>query len=75
MEEKKGGLKIHTKLPLTGFVPDLIIMSEAAKNDKDFLGQLEVEPGKIYLFDKKGMLITSSGKNGLRGGILPYMTQ
>ncbi|MEQ6118585.1 IS4 family transposase [Reichenbachiella sp. MALMAid0571] len=49
---KKGGLKIHAKLPLTGFVPDLICLSEARKNDKDFLGQLNVEPGKIYLFDK-----------------------
>lgn len=49
---KKGGLKIHTKLPLTGLVPDLVILDEAAKNDKDFLGQLEVESGKIYVFDK-----------------------
>ena len=49
---KKGGLKIHTKLPLTGLIPDLVLMSEAAKNDKDFLGQLEVESGKIYVFDK-----------------------
>ena len=48
----KGGLKVHTKLPLTGFVPDLICLGEAAKNDKDFLGQLTVEPGKIYVFDK-----------------------
>ena len=50
--KKKGGLKIHTKLPLTGLVPDLVILDEAAKNDKDFLGQLDTEPGKIYVFDK-----------------------
>lgn len=50
--KKKGGLKVHAKLPLTGFVPDLVCLSEARKNDKDFLGQLNVEPGKIYLFDK-----------------------
>lgn len=50
--KKKGGLKIHTKLPLTGLVPDLVVIEEAAKNDKDFLGQLVTESGKIYVFDK-----------------------
>ena len=50
--KKKGGLKIHAKLPLTGLVPDLIVLDEAAKNDKDYLGQLEAEPGKVYVFDK-----------------------
>ncbi|WOK07216.1 IS4 family transposase [Imperialibacter roseus] len=49
---KKGGLKIHTKLPLGGFVPDLVHISEAACNDRSFLGQLEVEKGGIYVFDK-----------------------
>jgi hypothetical protein len=37
---KKGGLKIHAKLPLGGFVPSLIHITEAACNDKYFLGQL-----------------------------------
>jgi len=50
--KKKGGLKIHTKLPLTSVVPDLIIMSSASKNDKTYLGQLETQPGQIYVFDK-----------------------
>lgn len=50
--KKKGGLKIHTKMPLTGFVPDLVHITEAACNDKSFLGQLEVEKGGIYVFDK-----------------------
>lgn len=50
--KKKGGLKIHTKLPLGGFVPDLVHISEAACNDRSFLGQLEVEKGEIYVFDK-----------------------
>lgn len=50
--KKKGGLKIHTKMPLTGFVPDLVTLSEAACNDKTFLGQLELEKGAIYIFDK-----------------------
>ena len=50
--KKKGGLKIHTKMPMTGFVPDLVHITEAACNDKSFLGQLEVEKGGIYIFDK-----------------------
>ena len=50
--KKKGGLKIHSKMPLGGFVPDLVHISEAACNDKSFLGQLEVEKGGVYVFDK-----------------------
>ena len=50
--KKKGGLKIHTKMPLSGFVPDFIDLSEAASNDKNFLGQLHPAPGTIYVFDK-----------------------
>lgn len=49
---KRGGLKIHAKLPLGGFVPALIHITEAASNDKSFLGQLEAEKGAIYVFDK-----------------------
>lgn len=50
--KKKGGLKIHAKMPLGGFVPDLVRITEAACNDRSFLGQLEVEKGGIYIFDK-----------------------
>lgn len=50
--KKKGGLKLHTKMPMMGFVPDLVTLSEAACNDKSFLGQLEVSKGAIYIFDK-----------------------
>jgi hypothetical protein len=50
--KKKVGLKIHTKMPLGGFVPDLVHITESACNDKSFLGQLEVEKGGIYVFDK-----------------------
>lgn len=50
--KKKGGLKLHTKIPLMGFVPDLVTLSEAACNDKSFLGQLQVVKGAIYIFDK-----------------------
>ncbi len=50
--KKKGGLKIHTKMPLSGFVPDFIHLTPAACNDKIFLGQLNTVPGTIYVFDK-----------------------
>ena len=50
--KKKGGIKVHTKMPLTGFVPDLVTLSQAACSDKTFLGQLKAEKGAIYIFDK-----------------------
>lgn len=50
--KKKGGLKIHTKLPMSGFVPDMVHITEAACNDRSFLGQLKSEKGTIYVFDK-----------------------
>ncbi len=50
--KKKGGLKIHAKMPLSGFVPDFIHLTPAACNDKTFLGQLTTVPGTIYVFDK-----------------------
>ncbi|MEQ6118464.1 IS4 family transposase [Reichenbachiella sp. MALMAid0571] len=50
--KKKGGLKVHAKMPLSGFAPDLISLSEAACNDKTFLGQLNPRSGTIYVFDK-----------------------
>jgi len=50
--KRKGGLKIQAQLPFSGFVPDLIVIKEAASNDKTFLGQLKPSPGTIYVFDK-----------------------
>ena len=38
---KKGGLKIHTKIPMMGFVPDLVHITEAACSDKSFLDSSE----------------------------------
>ncbi len=49
---RKGGLKIQAQMPLSGFVPDLITLGDAATNDKNFLGQLHSVPGTIYVFDK-----------------------
>ncbi len=39
-------------MPLSGFAPDFIDLTEAASNDKNFLGQLNPAPGTIYVFDK-----------------------
>lgn len=50
--KKKGGLKVHTQLPLIGFAADFIHLGEAACNDKIFLGQLNPLTGTIYVFDK-----------------------
>lgn len=49
---KKGGLKIHTKLPLGGVAPNLVHITEAACSDKVFLGQLPFQANTIYVFDK-----------------------
>ena len=49
---KKGGLKLHTKLPLGGVAPNLVHITESAANDKDFLGQLSIQTNTIYVFDK-----------------------
>jgi hypothetical protein len=50
--KKKGGMKIHANLPLGGCVPSLVSLSDAACSDKSYLGQLNPEPGTIYVYDK-----------------------
>ena len=50
--KRKGGLKVQACMPLSGFVPDLIHITAAASNDKNFLGQLNDPSGTIYVFDK-----------------------
>jgi hypothetical protein len=49
---KKGGLKIHAKLPLGGVTPNMVHITEAECNDKNFLGQLAIQFNTIYVFDK-----------------------
>ena len=71
--KKKGGPKIHTKMPLGGFVPGLVHITEAACNDKSFLGQLEVEKGNIYVFDK-GYVNYQKGEEWTNKGIY-FVTQ
>lgn len=50
--KRKGGLKVQAQMPLSGFVPDLVTITEGSCNDKNFLGQLSPSPGTIYVFDK-----------------------
>lgn len=49
---KKGGIKAQTLMPYDGLVPEYVHLGAAAKNDKDFLGQLKVKKGYTYVFDK-----------------------
>ena len=49
---KKGGVKAQTLMPYDGLVPEYVHLGAAAKNDKDFLGQLQVQKGYTYVFDK-----------------------
>ena len=50
--KKKGGIKAHVMLSLHSLVPEMIWLSSASKNDKDFLGQLKPKSGEVYIFDK-----------------------
>jgi Transposase DDE domain len=50
--KKKGGIKAHVMLSLHSLVPEMVWMSSASKNDKDFLGQLNPKKGEVYIFDK-----------------------
>ncbi len=50
--KKKGGIKAHVMLALHSLVPEMIWLSSASKNDKDFLGQLNPKLGEVYIFDK-----------------------
>ncbi|TAF71979.1 MAG: IS4 family transposase [Bacteroidetes bacterium] len=49
---KMGGIKAQTLLAFNSLVPEHIVLGDAAKNDKDFLGQLVVKTGHLYVFDK-----------------------
>lgn len=50
--DKAGGIKMQTLLPFDNLVPEHISMDDAAKNDKDYLGQIPVKKGHLYVFDK-----------------------
>lgn len=50
--KRKGGIKVHTQINLQEKVPKLIWFSSARTHDKQFLKYLELEKGKIAVFDK-----------------------
>jgi Transposase DDE domain/Domain of unknown function (DUF4372) len=49
---KVGGIKAQTLLAFNSLVPEYIALGDAAKNDKDFLGQVPAKKGHCYVFDK-----------------------
>lgn len=49
---RKGGIKAFSKAPLEGWAPDFVVLDHARTNEKVFLGQLDVQKGDIYIFDK-----------------------
>ena len=49
---KKGGVKAQTLLALNSLVRKYVELGAGCINDKDFLGQLMVKKGILYVFDK-----------------------
>lgn len=50
--KRKGGIKVHTQINLQGKVPKLVWFSAATTHDKQFLRHVQLEKGKIAVFDK-----------------------
>ena len=50
--KRKGGIKVHTQINLQEKVPKLIWFSAATIHDKQFLKHVQLEKGKIAVFDK-----------------------
>lgn len=50
--KQKGGIKVHTQINLQQKVPKLVWFSAATTHDKQFLKHVQLEKGKIAVFDK-----------------------
>ena len=50
--KRKGGIKVHTQINLQEKVPKLIWFSAATTHDKQFQKHVQLEKGKIAVFDK-----------------------
>ena len=50
--KRKGGIKVHTEMILDDQVPKLVWYSPATTHDITFLGRVNFEKDKIYVFDK-----------------------
>ena len=49
---KKKGIKLHTQLDLRGNIPSFILISQAKVNDVNFLDDLILEAGALYVMDR-----------------------
>jgi hypothetical protein len=50
--KRKGGIKVHTQINLQEKEPKLIWFSAATTHDKQFLKHVQLEKGKVAVFDK-----------------------
>lgn len=50
--KRKGGIKVHTQINLQENAPKIIWFSAATTHDKQFLKHVQLEKGKIAVFDK-----------------------
>ena len=49
---KKGAIKLHTQLDLRGHIPSFILISRGKMNDVNFLDDVTIEPGALYVMDR-----------------------
>lgn len=52
ISKKKGGIKLHTVLDLGSNIPTIIDITNAKIHDVNFLDNLIVELGALYIFDR-----------------------
>lgn len=45
-------IKLHTQLDLRGNIPSFILISQAKMSDVNFLDQIIIEPGALYIMDR-----------------------
>src|SRR5690606_22727990 len=50
--KSKGGIKVHTQINLQSKVPQLVWFSAATTHDKQFLKHIQLQKGKIAVFDR-----------------------
>lgn len=48
----KAGIKLHTQVDLRGPIPTCIYITDARRNDLDWLDELNFEPGAFYVMDR-----------------------
>ena len=52
ISKKKGGIKLHTVLDLASNIPTVVDITNAKLHDVNFLDNLVVELGALYIFDR-----------------------